>query len=76
MRMKRVIGKEFMEKTKYQNLPESDQTKELPQPPLEQAFNEGRQVIDLPQPEGLKIKRYDLLTAIVERKSIDRKSVV
>lgn len=74
MRMKRVTGKEFMEKTKYQYLPESDQTKELPQPPLEQAFNEGKQVIDLPKPEDLKIKKYDFLTAVVERKSMRKYS--
>jgi len=63
-----------MEKTKYQYASDSDQTKELPQPPLEQPFNEGKAVIDLPKPETLKIKNYDLLTAIVERKSMRKYS--
>jgi len=69
-RFRSVVGKEFMEKTKYQYLSDSDQTKELPQPPLEQATQTGKEAIDLPKPEELNIKSYDLLTAIVERKSM------
>lgn len=69
-RFKSVVGKEFMEKTKYQYLADSDQVKELPQPSLEQDFNPGKEVIDLPTPDELKIKPYDLLSAIVERKSM------
>lgn len=69
-RFRSVVGKEFMEKTKYQYLSESDQNKELPQPPLEQDFNASKAVIDLPKPEELKIKNYDFLQAVVERKSM------
>lgn len=73
-RFRSVTGKEFMEKTKYQYLKESDQMKELPQPPLDKAVDAGKLVIDLPSPETLKIRNYDLLTAIVERKSMRKYS--
>jgi len=42
------VGKEFMEKTKYKYLGESDQTKGLPQPHLELPCDKSNKVYDLP----------------------------
>jgi SagB-type dehydrogenase family enzyme len=63
------IGQEFMEKTKYQYLGESDQNKGLPQPPLAQGA-EGLPTIDLPRPENIQVKSLDLTEAINQRKSL------
>lgn len=73
-RFKSVVGREFMERTKYQYAKESDQVKELPQPPLDKAIEEGKPVIELPGLETLKIRKIDLLTAIEERKSLRKYS--
>ena len=67
--MSEMIGREFMEKTKYQYLPESDQQQGLPQPPLEKAWPEGGTVIDLPDPRGAAVQAVDLTAAIGERRS-------
>ncbi len=67
--MSKHIGHEFMEKTKYQYLGESDQQKELPQPPLYQT-SEGKPTIDLPDPQAVKVKQIDLTQAINQRKSM------
>lgn len=67
--MSKTTGQEFIEKTKYQYLGESDQVKELPQPPL--AWDsDGQTAIDLPQPETLRVAALDLTEAINERKSM------
>ena len=63
-------GKEFMDKTKYENLEQSDQVKKLPQPPLELAAEEGKPVHDLPDPRGIKVKPVDLSDAINNRISV------
>jgi len=63
-------GREFMEKTKYKYLKESDQVRGLPQPPLADGIEEGARVIDLPAPGSFKVKKADLSEAIVARTSI------
>jgi SagB-type dehydrogenase family enzyme len=63
-------GKEFMEKTKYENLEKSDQVKKLPQPPLELEVAEGKPVHDLPDPSGVTVKKMDLSDAINNRVSV------
>ncbi len=50
------IGKEFMEKTKYQYLDETDQQKGLPQPPLELEYDSNSTIIDLPLAENIEVK--------------------
>lgn len=67
--MKRGIGQEFLEKTKYQYLGESDQQKGLPQPPLAMDAA-GQPAIDLPRPDQLSIRSIDLTTAINRRRSV------
>ncbi len=42
------IGKEFMEKTKYQNVSESMQRRGFPQPPLEYIYDPSIELIKLP----------------------------
>ncbi|MDP2859409.1 MAG: SagB/ThcOx family dehydrogenase [Bacillota bacterium] len=63
-------GREFMEKTKYKHLKESDQVQGLPQPSLADGIEEGAKVIDLPAPESFKVRKVDLSEAIVTRTSI------
>lgn len=66
----KTIGKEFMEKTKYQYLEESDQQKGLPQPPLELEYDKDGKLIDLPKVEDIEVKPLDLREAIEARKSL------
>ena len=73
-RFRSVIGRNFMEATKYKNLGESDQVKELPQPPLAKAPLPTDKTIPLPDPKTLDIPRIDLLKAINERKSMRKYS--
>ncbi|MCW4014325.1 MAG: SagB/ThcOx family dehydrogenase [Candidatus Bathyarchaeota archaeon] len=63
-------GKEFMEKTKYQYLEESDQNKKLPQPPLVLPPSEKGAIIKLPDPSEVKVNSVDLSEAINKRVSV------
>lgn len=67
--MKESIGIKFMEETKYKYLHQSDQEREIPQPPLERTYQGEYQPIDLPKIEELEIKKVDLTQAIETRKS-------
>lgn len=66
----RGIGKEFMEKTRYKHLEESDQSKGLPQPPLELPQEEGQMIVALPRPEKLDLGHADLREVIEGRRSV------
>jgi hypothetical protein len=46
--MKNDIGTEFMKKTRYPFLEETDQVRGVPQPPLELPYDETRPLISLP----------------------------
>ena len=72
--MSKGIGKEFMEKTKYKYLEESDQDKGLPQPPLELGYEANSVLIDLPPVENINIKSIDLRKVIESRKSLRKYS--
>ena len=63
-------GKEFMEKTKYHNMGSSDQSKGLPQPPLELPYDYSRTRIDLPEPSGVVVDGIPLRRAIEGRRSV------
>ena len=64
-------GRAFLRATLYENMPEqSDQEKQLPQPPLERPAETGKKTIPLPKPDGLKIPPLDLKSAIENRISI------
>jgi len=63
-------GHEFMEKTKYRYIKNSDQQRGLPRPPLELPPDPQALVIDLPRPETLSIPPLDLRAAIERRRSV------
>ncbi len=67
--MGKSIGKEFMEKTKFEHMDETDQMKELPQPSLESPFDETLKIIGLPDPKTVKVKQVALRKAIENRES-------
>lgn len=68
------IGNEFLEKTKYKYMDKSDQTKGLPQPPLELEYDKRNKIIDLPSPSSIKVKDISLKEAIENRRSIRKYS--
>ncbi len=68
--MTKGTGKEFMEKTKYSHLGESDQRKGLSQPPLELPNDRGGAAIALPEPSTIDVGTYDLREAIEGRRSV------
>ena len=63
-------GKEFMERTKYENMSSSDQSRGLPQPPLELPYDKTRTVVDLPKPPEVSIGDVSLRRAIEDRRSV------
>jgi len=67
--MLKLIGHEFMVKTRYGNLEPSDQTKQVPQPPLEALYDQVN-VIDLPMPEEIPAITIDFMAAIELRTSV------
>jgi len=73
-RFRSVAGREFMEKTKYQYAKESDQVKELPQPPLERVTRPVLARITLPKVEALPSLQVDLREIIESRSSLRKYS--
>lgn len=68
--MKTSIGTEFIEKTKYKYLEESDQVRRLPQPPLELDYDKSKSIIQLPSPKYIEVEPVSLRKAIESRRSI------
>lgn len=64
------IGQEFIEKTKYKYAEESDQQKDIKQPPLELSYDKNQPIINLPDPSKIKIKDISLRKAIETRQSM------
>jgi len=67
--MVKGIGREFMEKTKYQYLEKSDQIKGLPQPPLELPPT-NKNIHELPDPHEIKLREITINEVIDNRRSI------
>ncbi len=63
-------GREFMEKTKYRYLEQSDQNSGLPQPPLEFPAAKGKRIVDLPDPKSVEAELLDVRKAIDRRVSV------
>jgi SagB-type dehydrogenase family enzyme len=61
------IGYEFLIGSSYKNMPETDQSKGMPQPQLETKCDLGK--IPLPQINSLEFNKIDLKDAIINRKS-------
>lgn len=68
------IGKEFMKKTQYQFMGPSDQSKHLPQPPLELDYDKTKPTISLPSPSDIVVEDIYLKDAIENRKSVRKYS--
>lgn len=67
--MTKNIGREFMRHTCYDKLEPSEQSRGLPQPPLELPYPEDASIFQLPRPENLGMPAMDLRTAIEQRKT-------
>jgi len=63
-------GEEFMERTKYGSMGSSDQSRGLPQPPLELPHDGSGKVFDLPKPSGISVGEASLRRAIEGRRSV------
>lgn len=61
---------EFMELTKDKYLEDSDQSKGVPQPPLETEHDPAGRTIVLPPPDALAFGRSPLIDAINDRRSV------
>lgn len=68
------IGKEFMELTKYKHLEKSEESRGVPQPPLQMEYDPVMQVVQLPSPENLKKGTVSYNEVMIERKSLRRYS--
>jgi SagB-type dehydrogenase family enzyme len=64
------IDKQFMEKTKYKYLEETDQKKGFPQPPLEIEPKAGQKIIPLPVPNSFDLGHVDLRMVLENRRSV------
>ena len=64
------IGKDFIEKTKYRYLIQSDQMKGIPPPSLEKNHAISKEIIDLPDPTNVTVKNVAVHEAIDKRRSI------
>lgn len=63
-------GQDFMEKTKYKYLEQSDQNKRLPQPPLELPPALSGKIINLPDFQQVEANKLELIDTINKRTSI------
>lgn len=68
--MTRGIGKEFMDKTQYKYLEESDQSRGLPQPPLELHPDEEKKIILLPKLKDINLGHVDFREVLERRRSV------
>ncbi|MBN1837724.1 MAG: SagB/ThcOx family dehydrogenase [Spirochaetales bacterium] len=64
------IGAEFMERTRYAHLTPSEQSRGLPQPPLERDLAGGRPLIELPPATALQLENPDLRLLLQRRRSL------
>jgi SagB-type dehydrogenase family enzyme len=63
------IGEDFIKRTCYEFMGESDQYRGLPQPPLEMGFSQDSEKISLPDPRKLHTGKYDMRTVMEARQS-------
>lgn len=70
----RDIGHEFMERTKYKYLDESDQDKGIKQPSIELQYDKSQNMIDLPNPKEIELGNIELKEAIEKRRSLRKYS--
>ncbi len=63
------VGRKFMDGTKYQNMGKSAQMEDKPHPPLEEAYDDSKPIIDLPKPPDIKLGTMSLREVIDRRRS-------
>lgn len=68
--MSKTIGHEFMLRTRYANMEQSDQGKAVVQPPLEVAYEQTKTIIDLPMPEEIPPITIDFMAVVELRTSV------
>ena len=68
--MKKNVGREFMQFTKFINLEKSPQSRGIPQPPLELPLEKGAEVFDLPSGKNVLTEKVDLLRLLEKRESL------
>ncbi|MCW4053194.1 MAG: SagB/ThcOx family dehydrogenase [Candidatus Bathyarchaeota archaeon] len=68
------IGLEFMQKTQFKQMRETDQGKGLASPPLELDFDGTKSIISLPHWRDINMGSIDLAEAIVKRRSVRKYS--
>ena len=73
--MKKGIGTEFMRKTCYDLQPPSDQSRNMPAPPLEIDYDPNIALIPLVKPEEIRIEQISLRESIERRQSVRTYSI-
>ncbi len=68
-RMPEDIGRQFMLATQVSRLEPSEQSRSLPQPPLELPYSGDGPFVDLPDPHALALDKVDLLALIDARRT-------
>jgi SagB-type dehydrogenase family enzyme len=68
--MSRTIGHEFMVKTRYSNMVQSDQEKIVEHPPLEVTYDQTKVIIELPMPEEIPPINVDFMAIVELRTSV------
>jgi SagB-type dehydrogenase family enzyme len=63
-------GKDFIEKTKYANISQSDQQKGMKYPPLQETYNKEKKIINLPKIEKLHVPVSSVEKAVKNRRSV------
>ena len=66
--------KDYLEASKYQNLPDSPQKQKLPQPPLQIPYDTRLPLIDLPFPMDCPIEALDFKALLERRESVRKYS--
>jgi SagB-type dehydrogenase family enzyme len=70
IKLTRGIGREFIEKSKYKYLEKSDQSKGIPQPPLEQEPAIGEKIIEIPDPKAANLGYVNFRDILENRRSV------
>jgi len=64
------IEKQFWLETQYRNLEPSEQSRGVPQPPLELDYDHTRAAVELPRPEAVSVPAADLRAVIEGRRTV------
>ena len=65
-----TIGREFIEGTKYHRMDRPDQSRGIPQPPLQLPYDPAQKVIPLLVPRNIRLTSLDVRGAIERRRTV------